>query len=433
MPKRKINIVTLGCSKNLVDSENLGTQLLANNFIIVYDGTIHDARIVIINTCGFISDAKEQSIETIMQYAYAKEKKLIDKLFVIGCLSERYKTLLNKDIKEVNSFFGVNNLTDIIKEIGGNYKEELFNDRVISTPSHYAFLKISEGCNRSCSFCAIPLIRGAYKSVPIETLQIQAENLANKSVKELILIAQDSSFYGYDLYKKFRLPELLENLATIEPLEWIRLHYAYPNNFPEEILQIMKNNPKICKYIDIPFQHISDNVLSMMRRGHDSKTIYRLIDLFRKEVPDIAIRTTLILGHPGETEDDFKHLKKFVEEVKFDRLGVFTYSNEDNTYGAINYKDNIPARVKNARAEEIMEIQQHVSFEINENKLNKTFKVIIDSEEGEYYVGRTEFDTPEVDNEVLISKDKKLDIGKFYNVKINFADEFDIYGEVVEK
>jgi len=431
MAKKKINIVTLGCSKNLVDSENLGTQLIANNYSIVNNGEVKDARVVIVNTCGFINDAKEESINLIMQFAYAKEKKLIDKLFVIGCLSERYKNLLNKDIKEVDSFFGVNNLEDIVKSLEGDYKKELINERIISTPPHYAFLKISEGCSRKCSFCAIPLIRGPYKSVPIETLQQQAENLAKKSVKELILIAQDSSFYGYDLYKKYKLPELLENLAKIKQFEWIRLHYAYPENFPNDVIKVMKDNPNICKYLDIPFQHISDNILKLMRRGHDSKKIYELIEFFRKEIPDIALRTTLILGHPGETESDFNLLKKFVEEVKFERLGVFTYSNEDNTYGADNYKDNIPAKVKKQRADEIMEIQQHVSFEVNQKKVHNTYKVIIDKEEDEFFVGRTEFDTPEVDNEVLISKDKKLKIGEFYNVKINYADEFEIFGEIV--
>jgi ribosomal protein S12 methylthiotransferase len=431
MARKKINIITLGCSKNLVDSENIITQLHANNYEIVNNGTIHDARNVVINTCGFINDAKEESIETIMQFAYAKEKKLIDKLFVVGCLAERYRDILRKDIKEVDSFFGVNDLEDIIKSLDGNYKKELYNERVITTPSHYAFLKISEGCNRKCSFCSIPLIRGEYKSVPIENLQQQAEFFATKSVKELILIAQDSSYYGFDLYKQYRLPELLQNLAKIKQFEWIRLHYAYPDNFPMDTIKVMKETPNICKYIDIPFQHISDNVLTMMRRGHDSKKIYELIDYFRKEIPEIAIRTTLILGHPGETDEDFENLKKFVEEVKFDRLGVFAYSEEDGTYGANKYKDEIPKEVKNARAEEIMEIQQQVSFELNQTKIKKTYKVIIDSDEGEFYIGRTEFDTPEVDNEVLISKEKELKIGEFYNVKINYADEFDIFGEVV--
>jgi len=429
MKKSKINIITLGCSKNLVDSEELSTQLNANNFQIINNGSVNDARIVVINTCGFINDAKEESIETILEYANAKENKEIDKLFVIGCLTERYKKQLKKEITEVDEFFGVNSLPEILKSLNSQLKTELFNERIISTPNHYAFLKISEGCNRSCSFCAIPLIRGKYNSVPLEVLQKQAQNLAEKSVKELILIAQDSSFYGYDLYKQFRLPELMKNLSQIEKLKWIRLHYAYPENFPLETINIMKDSEKICNYIDIPFQHISDDVLKNMRRGHDSKTIYDLLENFRSQIPDIAIRTTLIVGHPGETESEFEKLKNFVKEVKFERLGVFAYSEEEGTYGAKNYKDTISQEEKNNRVSEIMEIQQGISYDLNQAKVNKTFKTIIDRIEGDYYVGRTQYDTPEVDNEVLISKQTNLTIGEFYDIKITSADEFDIFGE----
>ena len=427
----KINIITLGCSKNLVDSENIATQINNQNIDFTFDEFNFDADTVVINTCGFINDAKEESINTILEFAQAKVEGKIENLYVMGCLSERYKEDLEKDMPEVDQFFGVNDMQEIVEQLKIDYKKELLGERVISTPSHFAYLKISEGCDRTCAFCAIPLIRGKHVSVPMETLLSQAKNLAEKGVKELILIAQDLSYYGLDIYKKQKLAELVEKLSEVKGIEIIRLHYAYPANFPNEILKVMREKKNVAKYLDIPFQHISDNVLAKMKRRHDKTVTINLIKKIKKEVPDIAIRTTLLVGHPGETEKDFEELKDFVKEMRFDRLGVFTYSEEENTFGGDNYEDDVPEETKQNRANEIMEIQQQISFEINQTKVGKTFNVIIDKETEDYYVGRTEFDSPEVDNEVLINKNTKLEIGEIYSVKITSAEEFDLYGELV--
>jgi len=427
----KINIITLGCSKNLVDSENIATQISKQNIKFTFDEFNFDADTVIINTCGFINDAKEESINTILEFAQAKIDGKINSLYVMGCLSERYKDELEKDMPEVNQFFGVNDMKEIVEQLEIDYKKELLGERVISTPKHFAYLKISEGCDRTCAFCAIPLIRGKHVSVSMEILLSQAKNLANKGVKELILIAQDLSYYGLDIYKKQKLSELVEKLSDIKGLEIIRLHYAYPANFPNDILKVIQEKKNVAKYLDIPFQHISDNVLAKMKRRHDKKLTINLIKTLRKEVPDIAIRTTLLVGHPGETEKDFEELKDFVKEMRFDRLGVFTYSEEENTFGGDNYEDDVPEETKQKRANTIMDIQQQISFEINQAKVGKTFNVIIDKENEDYYVGRTEFDSPEVDNEVLINKESKLKIGEIYSVKIISAEEFDLYGKLI--
>ncbi len=427
----KINIITLGCSKNLVDSENLATQINSQNIEFTFDEFNFDADTVIINTCGFIADAKEESVNTILEFAQAKIDGKIENLYVTGCLSERYKDELKKDIPEVDQFFGVNDMQKIVKQLKIDYKKELLGERVISTPSHFAYLKISEGCDRTCAFCAIPLIRGKHVSVPMELLLSQAKNLAKKGVKELILIAQDLSYYGLDIYKKQKLSELVEKLSEIEGIEIIRLHYAYPANFPYDILRVIREKQNVAKYLDIPFQHISDNVLLRMKRRHDKHLTISLINKIRKEVPDIAIRTTLLVGFPGETEKDFEELKAFVKEMRFDRLGVFTYSEEENTYGGDNYEDDVPEEVKQARADEIMEIQQQISYEINQQKVGKIFNVIIDKETEDYYIGRTEYDSPEVDNEVLIKKEQSLVTGNIYDIKITSAEEFDLYGKIL--
>ncbi len=426
----KINIITLGCSKNTVDSETLATQLGAGNIEFVFDNYNYNTKTVVINTCGFIADAKEQSINTILNFAKAKTDKQIDNLYVIGCLSERYKEYLEKEIPEVDNYFGVNNLKEIVETLKVDFKKELLGERVISTPKHYAYLKISEGCDRKCSFCAIPLIRGKHKSVTMELLIKQAKNLAKGGVKELILIAQDLSYYGLDIYKKQKLPELIDKLSNIKGIKRIRLHYAYPANFPSEVIEIMKKHKNICKYIDIPFQHINNNVLKKMKRGHDKKLIFKLIEKFRTEIPNIAIRTTIIVGYPGETEDNFDELKEFVKKIKFERLGVFTYSEEEDTFAGNNFDDNITDKIKQARADEIMQIQQQISLELNKNKIGKIYEIVIDREEHDFYIGRTEFDSPEVDNEVLINKNIKLQIGNYYNVKITDAGDFDLYAEL---
>ncbi len=429
---QKINLITLGCSKNLVDTENLATQLNAGNCKIVFDGNVSESRIAIINTCGFINDAKQESIDTILNYVSAKEENKIDKLFVTGCLSERYKDSLRKEIPEVDKYFGADSLKDILQSLKLDFKKELLGERTKSTPSHFAYLKISEGCNRKCSFCAIPLIRGKHKSTPIEILISQAKNLVENGVKEIILIAQDSSMYGYDLYKEYKLANLLEQLSEIEDLEWIRLHYTYPVNFPIDALKVINDKKNICNYIDIPFQHISSNVLKNMKRGHDDKKIYELIDLFRNTITNLSLRTTLIVGHPNEAEQDFEELKQFVRQSKFDRLGVFTYSHEENTYAGDNMQDNVSEEIKMKRAEEIMEIQQEISLQNNTKKIGEIFRVLIDRVENEKYIGRTEFDSPEVDNEVIIESDKQLKIGEFYKVKIFDALEFDLFAKLLD-
>jgi len=433
--KQKINIVTLGCSKNIVDSERLMRQLTANKIEVVHNDNSTNAKTVIINTCGFINDAKEESIDTILEFAKAKTEGKIDKLYVIGCLSERYKEALKKDIPEADEYFGVNDLQKIVESLNIEYKINLLGERVLTTPKHYAYLKISEGCNRTCSFCAIPVIRGRQVSKSLEELEAEAKFLISQGVKEIILIAQDLSSYGYDIYRTAMLPKLVQNLSSIEGLKWLRLHYTYPSNFPEELLDIMQKTNNICHYLDIPFQHITNNMLSAMKRGYDYNKTMQLIELFRKKVPDIALRTTLIVGHPNETEEDFEALKKFVQEVKFERLGVFTYSEEEGTFSAENYVDNIPEEEKNRRMEEIMNLQQNISYELNQQKEGKILKVLIDRLEANYFIGRTEFDSPEVDNEVLIENNMQttqIEIGEFYNVEILRAEHFDLYGKIVE-
>lgn len=429
--KNKINIVTLGCSKNLVDTEKLMGHLQSNDLQVVHESNDDDIKTVVINTCGFIADAKQESIDTILQYIEAKQKGIIDNVFVMGCLSERYKYDLQQEIPEIDAMFGVNNLEEIVKSLGADFKKELVGERVQTTPAHYAYLKISEGCDRTCSFCAIPLIRGKHKSRPIEDILTEAQKLSEKGVKELMLIAQDLTFYGVDNYKKQSLANLLERFSSdIPELKWIRLHYAYPASFPKDILSVMKENESICNYLDIPFQHISDNVLKHMRRGVNSSQTYDLITSIRENVPDITLRSTLMVGHPGETDKDFEQLIRFVEDVQFDRLGVFTYSEEEDTYAANRYKDAIPQHVKDERASRIMEIQEEISLEKNNAKIGKEYKVIIDRREGEYWIGRTEADSPEVDNEVLIKSDQKIKAGEFYQVEITSVDSFDLYGSI---
>ena len=431
LKKNKINVVTLGCSKNVFDSEVMMGQLRANKFDVVHESNEDDSAIVIINTCGFIDNAKQESIDTILRFAEAKEEGKIDKLIVTGCLSERYKPDLQKEITNVDEFFGTRDLPQLLKSLGADYKHELIGERLLTTPRHYAFLKISEGCDRPCSFCAIPLMRGAHKSTPIEELVSQAEQLASKGVKELILIAQDLTYYGLDIYKKRNLAELLQRLSDVNGIEWIRLHYAFPSGFPMDVLDVMNERSNICKYLDMPLQHISNNMLKSMRRGTTSEKTNELIAEIRRRVPGIALRTTLIAGYPGETEEDFLQMKEWVQQSRFDRLGIFAYSHEENTH-AFELEDNVPDEVKRERASEIMDIQQGISAEINQEKIGKTFKVLIDRKEGNYFIGRTEFDSPEVDNEVLLDATSNyVRIGDFVNVQIETAEEFDLFGKVV--
>lgn len=428
LKKNKINVITLGCSKNTYDSEVLMGQLKANGKEVVHE---QEGNIVVINTCGFIDNAKEESVNTILEYADKKEQGLVDKVFVTGCLSERYRPDLEKEIPNVDQYFGTTELPLLLKALGADYKHELIGERLTTTPKNYAYLKISEGCDRPCSFCAIPLMRGKHVSTPIEHLVIEAEKLAKNGVKELILIAQDLTYYGLDLYKKRNLAELLEALVKVEGIEWIRLHYAFPTGFPMEVLELMKREPKICNYLDIPLQHIADNVLKSMRRGTTYEKTTKLLKEFRAAVPEMAIRTTLIVGYPGETEEDFQILKNWVEEMRFERLGCFTYSHEENTH-AYSLVDDVPEEVKQARAAEIMDIQAQISWDLNQEKIGQTFKCIIDRKEGQYFIGRTEFDSPDVDNEVLIDASKYyLKTGDFVNITITDATEFDLYGEPV--
>ncbi|MFI3262843.1 MAG: 30S ribosomal protein S12 methylthiotransferase RimO [Rikenellaceae bacterium] len=433
MKKKIINIITLGCSKNTVDSEYLLAQLKNNGFEVVYDSDSLDAKVVIINTCGFIGDAKEESIETILQYAHAKNEGLIDHLFVMGCLSERYKPDLEAELPEVDSFFGVTNIEDIVKAVGGDYKTDLVGERVLTTPKHFAYLKISEGCNWGCSYCAIPLIRGKHISVPMEDLLKEAEMLAQKGVKELLVIAQDTTYYGLDLYGERKLGELLRKLCKIEGIEWIRLHYAYPAHFPQDVIEAMRDEDKICKYLDIPFQHASTKVLSMMRRGITLEKTQELIDKLRAEIPNIALRTTMIAGHPGEGDEEFGELREFVIKNKFDRMGVFAYSEEEGTHSAEKYDDSLSFEEKEARVAEIMRYQADISAARNESFIGKTLKVIIDRLEDSYFVGRSEFDSPEVDTEILIDYSEEIEIGNFYLTKIYNSDTYELYGKIVEK
>ena len=431
LKKNKINVITLGCSKNVYDSEVLMRQLTANKMEVEHESEKEDANIVVINTCGFIDNAKEESINTILEQAERKEIGMIDKLYVTGCLSERYKPDLERDIPNVDQYFGTTDLPKLLKVLGADYKHELLGERLTTTPKHYAYLKIAEGCDRPCSFCAIPLMRGKHKSTPIEQLVIEAKNLAKNGVKELILIAQDLTFYGLDIYKKRRLADLLTELSKVEGIEWIRLHYAFPTGFPHDVLYVIRNNEKVCNYIDIPLQHINDEILTSMKRGTSHAKIDKLLQDFRAKVPNIVIRTTLIVGYPGETEEKFQELKQWVQDTKFDRLGVFTYSHEENT-AAFNLKDDVPEEVKKARAEEIMDLQMHISWGLNQKKIGKTFKVLFDRKEGDYFIGRTEFDSPDVDNEVLVkATDTYIRMGDFANVLIDKTDYFDLYGVVV--
>ncbi len=427
---KKINVVTLGCSKNLVDSELFLSQMKANGYKVSHDSDDSDARIVAINTCGFILDAKEESIDTIMEYVDAKNRGLIDKIYVFGCLTERYKEELLKEIPEVDGFYGKFQIRKMVEDLKAEYKMSLSHERYITTPSHYAYLKISEGCNRTCSYCAIPRMTGKHISIPIDELVTEAKNLRKKGVKELLVIAQDLSFYGLDLYKEQKLAELTHRLSEIQRIEWIKLHYAYPANFPYEVLKVMKEKENVAKYLDIALQHCSDHLLKKMRRNITKAETIELINRIRKEVPGIHLRTTLLVGHPGETEADFEELKEFVRTMRFERLGVFPYSHEEDTYAGENYEDNIPEEVKQARANEIMAIQQEIAAEINAEKVGTTLKVVIDRKEGEYFIGRTEFDSPEVDGEVLI-KAEDLIPGHFYAVKIIASEDFDLYGEIV--
>jgi len=428
LKKNKINVVTLGCSKNVYDSEVLMGQLKANNKDVVHE---EEGNIVVINTCGFINNAKEESVNTILEYLQKKEEGDVDKVFVTGCLSERYKPDLEKEIPDVDQYFGTTELPNLLKALGADYKHELIGERLTTTPKNYAYLKIAEGCDRPCSFCAIPLMRGKHKSTPIEEIVIEAEKLAANGVKELILIAQDLTYYGLDLYKKRNLAELLEALVKVDGIEWIRLHYAFPTGFPMDVLDVMNREPKICNYLDIPLQHISDSILKSMRRGTTQEKTTKLLKKFRAKVPNMTIRTTLIVGYPGETEEDYQKLKDWVIDIRFERLGCFTYSHEENTH-AYNLEDDVPQEMKQERANEIMEIQSQISWELNQEKIGQDFKVVIDRKEGDYFVGRTEFDSPDVDNEVLIDATKTyLKTGEFTTVKITDAADFDLYAEVV--
>ena len=430
--KQTINIVTLGCSKNVVDSEVLLKQLESNNIHVVHNEASFKQKTVIINTCGFISDAKQESVNTILRFIRAKEQGDIQHVYVMGCLSERYKPDLEKEIPNVDKYFGVNDLKHIIEHLGLNYSRNLVGERTLTTPAHYAYLKISEGCDRSCAFCAIPIIRGRHISKPMESLIDETVSLAEKGVKELILIAQDLTWYGLDLYKYQALPALLEKLSEVKGIEWVRLHYAYPAGFPKDLVRVMKERANICRYLDIPFQHASDKVLKMMLRNHSLEQNYKLIEFIRHEIPDITLRTTLMTGHPGEGAREFDELKRFVSDVRFDRLGIFTYSAEENTAAAINYEDRISMKVKKARADELMLLQQGISKELNNNKIGSLIKVLIDGREGEYYLGRSESDSPEVDHEILIpDTGQNLTTGIFYRVRITSAEEFDLYGEIV--
>ncbi|MBX7203955.1 MAG: 30S ribosomal protein S12 methylthiotransferase RimO [Bacteroidia bacterium] len=428
--KQKVNIVTLGCSKNIVDSEVLYSQLKANNIEVEHESVKDDADIVVINTCGFIDNAKQESVDTILRYIDAKNEGLINKVYVTGCLSQRYKPDLQKEIPEVDEYFGTMHLPQLLKALGADYKHELIGERSLTTPKHYAYLKISEGCDRPCSFCAIPIMRGGHLSKPIEQLVTETKNLVKNGTKELLLIAQDSTYYGLDIYKERKLADLLKSLSDIEGVDWIRLHYAYPSQFPLEVLDVMRERSNICKYIDMPLQHISDNMLKLMRRGITKSRTQELVDIVREKVPGITFRTTLIAGHPGETEKDFEELLRFVEQNKFERLGVFGYSHEEGTH-SYSMPDSITAEEKEERVAQIMEVQQDISAAINQSKIGKTLKVLFDRKEGDYFIGRTEADSPEVDNEVLVKANHYVRIGDFADIRITHAEEFDLYGEPV--
>lgn len=429
--KTKVNIVTLGCSKNLVDSEVLLTQLKGNGIDAVHESAQDDSNVVVINTCGFIDNAKQESIDTILRYVDAKEEGVVDKVYVTGCLSQRYKDDLEKEIPEVDAWFGTRDLSRLLKVFKADYKQELVGERILTNPSHFAYLKISEGCDRPCSFCAIPLMRGKHISRPMEELVLEAKNLAKNGTKELLIIAQDSTYYGLDLYKKRNLADLLKRLSDVEGVDWIRLHYAFPSGFPLDVLDVMAERPNICKYLDIPLQHGSSRMLQLMKRGITREKTEQLLGTIREKVPGIAIRTTMIAGHPGETEDDFLELMTFIERSRFDRLGIFNYSHEENTHSH-TMEDDVPQEVKQQRADAVMELQQNISQELNHARIGQTLKVIVDRKEGGTFIGRTEFDSPEVDNEVMIESQDYLRIGDFVNVKITAASEFDLTGTVVQ-
>lgn len=429
---KKINIITLGCSKNTVDSEHLAAQLTAMDYKIVFDSDRTDADVVVINTCGFIGDAKQESIDTILRAAQLKQMGKIEEIFVVGCLSQRYADELRPELPEVDDFFGVNDWAGIVERLGAKYRAENETKRELSTPSHYAYLKISEGCNWMCGYCAIPLIRGRHKSVPMERLLAEAEALAAKGVKELMVIAQDTTYYGVDIYGERKLAELLERLCQIKGIEWIRLHYAYPTDFPDEVIEVMAREKKICKYLDIPFQHISDNQLSAMKRRHTKADALHLIEKLRKAIPDIALRTTLLVGYPTESEADFVELQEFVKATRFDRLGVFAYSEEEGTYSATRLSDDVPEDVKQQRVDGIMRLQERISLENNAKRIGQKMRVIIDRREGDFYIGRSEYDSPEVDQELVIeSFGKRLLRGHFYDVVITDAEDYDLYAEII--
>ena len=429
MRKNTIDVITLGCSKNLVDSEKLMRQLEANGYKVTHDAEHPDGEIAVINTCGFIGDAKEESINMILEFCQAKEEGRLKRLYVMGCLSERYFKELGEEIPQVDKFYGKFDWDALVTDLGKAYCQNLRLDRKLTTPSHYAYLKISEGCDRHCAYCAIPIITGRHVSRPMEEILDEVQLLVNRGVKEFQVIAQELTYYGVDLYKRQMLPELIDRMAGIKGVEWIRLHYAYPAGFPEDLFRVMREHPNVCKYMDIALQHISDNMLQRMRRHVSREQTYDLIRRFREEVPGIHLRTTLMVGFPGETEKDFEELMDFVRQVKFDRMGAFAYSEEEGTYSAEHYEDNVPAEVKQARLDKLMALQQRVSAELSAAKIGRTFKVIVDRCEGDYYVGRTEFDSPEVDPEVLIpSSEGDLSVGDFYQVRITDADDFDLYG-----
>ena len=432
MRKNTIDIITLGCSKNLVDSEKLMRQLEANGYKVTHDSPRPQGEIAVINTCGFIGDAKEESINMILEFCEAKEEGRLKKLYVMGCLSERYLKELEVEIPQVDKFYGKFNWNELLADLGKAYQPEIAIERTLTTPNHYAYLKISEGCDRSCAYCAIPIITGKHVSRPMEEIIREVEMLVSEGVKEFQIIAQELTYYGVDLYKSQKLPELIERIAQVPGVEWIRLHYAYPTHFPEDLFRVMRENANVCKYMDIALQHVSDNMLTKMRRHVSKAETYALIDKFRKEVPGIHLRTTLMVGFPGETEDDFNELKEFVQKARFDRMGAFAYSEEEGTYAAEAYEDSIPSEVKQARLDELMSIQQGISAELSAAKVGQEMRVIIDRKEGEYYIGRTQFDSPEVDPEVLIkSEGKRLFTGHFYNVLITDADDFDLYAKIV--
>jgi len=432
LKKNKVNVVTLGCSKNLVDSEVLMGQLKANRFEVEHEGANDDHQIVIINTCGFVDNAKQESIDTILRYVEAKKEGAVEKVYVTGCLSERYKKDLEIEIPEVDAYFGTRELPKILKTLKADYRQELVGERLLTTPQHYAYFKISEGCDRPCSFCAIPLMRGKHISVPMDELVNRAKTLASKGTKELLMIAQDLTYYGLDIYKKRELASLIDRLSDVEGIEWIRLHYAFPSGFPMEVLDVIKSKNNVCRYLDMPLQHISDNMLTSMRRGITKQKTIDLVNKIRDKVPGLALRTTLIAGYPGETEKDHEEMLKWVEDTKFERLGIFTYSHEENTHAHL-LKDNVSEKIKRKRADAVMAVQQEISYKLNQQKVGQTFRIMVDRKEGEFFVGRTEFDSPDVDNEVLVkaTDGSKINPGDFANVRIYEASDFDLYGELI--